>query len=114
MLANMGEYDSYLIRVLKPALIIILPLLLMYITLNNNEFNSGLILAYSKDNQHSNHWNIFMTNIHPLPNKINDATTIQVKMNHNNETYINNGGINGNSIIADATHYNKLAILTFG
>lgn len=105
---------NYLISVLKPVLIIMLPILSTSIVLNSTELKSELVLAISQNNHYVDHLNIPAAHkTRSVLHRINEATTVQVKMNHNTVVDVKTANINNDSI-TDVNHDNKLAILTFG
>ena len=105
---------NYLISVLKPVLIIMLPILSTSIVLNSIELKSELVLAISQNNHYVDHLNIPAAyKTRSVLHRINEATTVQVKMNHNTVVDVKTANINNDSI-TDVNHDNKLAILTFG
>ena len=105
---------NYLISVLKPVLIIMLPILSTSIVLNSTELKSELVLAISQNNHYVDHLNIPAAyKTRSVLHRINEATTVQVKMNHNTVVDVKTANINNDSI-TDVNHDNKLAILTFG
>ena len=105
---------NYLISVLKPVLIIMLPILSTSIVLNSIELKSELVLAINQNNHYVDHLNIPAAyKTRSVLHRINEATTVQVKMNHNTVVDVKTANINNDSI-TDVNHDNKLAILTFG
>ena len=105
---------NYLISVLKLVLIIMLPILSTSIVLNSTELKSELVLAISQNNHYVDHLNIPAAyKTRSVLHRINEATTVQVKMNHNTVVDVKTANINNDSI-TDVNHDNKLAILTFG
>ena len=95
-------------------LIILLPILSTFIVLNRYRLKNELVLAISQNNHYVDHLNIPAAHkAHSVIHRINEATTIQAKMNHNTAVYAKTANIKNDSI-TNVNHDNKLAILTFG